>query len=105
MAIEEEGFQVVAEADDVPSLLTGCRRHRPDIILLDLDIDSPRSIRLIEDLLDIDMTMTVIAISEPIDVPSELLLMAGARAYIQKPFTIYDLIDTMRKVIPTLRRG
>ncbi len=95
---------MVAEADDSTSLILACKRHQPDIIILDLDIENSKNIRLIEDILDIDVTMAIVVISEPTHMSSEIVLMAGARAYIQKPFTTYDLIDVMRKVSPLLRK-
>ncbi|NWF96959.1 MAG: response regulator [Candidatus Thorarchaeota archaeon] len=103
MAIEEEGFVTVAEAEDPSSLLMLCDREKPDILILDLELDEPRTLRLIEDILDLDPTIAIVAVSDPRQGYGETALAAGARAYLQKPFSTYDLVDTMRKVAPVLR--
>ena len=103
MAIEEEGFLVVGENDDIASLLATCVSERPDIVLLDLEMEEGKTLRLIEDILDVDPGMAIIAVSDPKEEYGESILAAGARAYLQKPFSTYDLTDIMRKVSPVLR--
>jgi CheY-like chemotaxis protein len=103
MAMEEEGIRVIAEADDRESLLAICTSLQPDMVLLDLDLGEIDTIHLIETVLDIDPLITIIAVSQPCEGFGEKALCTGARAYLQKPFTTYDLLDTIWKVAPILK--
>jgi CheY-like chemotaxis protein len=103
MAVEDAGFIVKGQVTDREDLLTTCQQAHPDMILLDLDIPDVDTIRIIEDLLDINDTLTIIAISKLNEGYGEKALVAGARALIQKPFSTYDLIDILRKVAPVRR--
>ncbi|MFX0108210.1 MAG: response regulator, partial [Candidatus Hodarchaeota archaeon] len=100
MSVEEAGFAVLEEAVDKTELLQSCIRKNPDVVILDLDLPLNESVRLVEDLLDIDPTVSIIAMSDLVEGFSERVLAAGARAFLQKPFSMYDLIDLIRKVAP-----
>ncbi|TFG09486.1 response regulator [Candidatus Thorarchaeota archaeon] len=100
IAIEDEGFQVVGEASSGDELLEKCNEKTPANVILDLDLSEEEGLRLIESILDINSTITVIALSEPGRGLGETAFAAGARAILQKPFTTFDLVDTLRKVAP-----
>lgn len=100
MAIEEAGYDVVAEATDRETLLVSCAMYRPDFVLVDIHLPEVQEARLVEDILDIDPDVAVVIISDPLEGFGETILAAGARAYLKKPFSTYDLIDMVRKVIP-----
>ena len=100
MAIEEAGLSVSGEVADIQSLMIHCAEKKPSIVLLDLHISEKESIRLIEDLIDIDEIVSIIAISDAVEGYSELALASGARAFLQKPFSMYDLLDIIQKVAP-----
>ncbi|MFQ5833181.1 MAG: response regulator [Candidatus Thorarchaeota archaeon] len=103
MAIEDAGFTVIDEVMDRAELLDTCIRKKPDIVLLDLNLTHEESVRLIEDLLDIDTAVAIVAMADLEEGYGEKVLSAGARAFIQKPFSMYDLIDLIRKVAPDKR--
>ena len=100
MALEDGGFDVIGEADDPQSLLVMSQSQNPAVVLIDFNIEHHDLVRLIEDILDIDPIIAVVVISDPIDNISETVLAAGARAFLQKPFSMYDMTDTVRKVKP-----
>lgn len=100
IAIEDEAFQVVGEASSSDELLTKCRNLEPAIVILDLEINEEEGLRLIESILDINPSTTVIALSEPGRGLGESAFAAGARGILQKPFTTFDLVDILRKVAP-----
>ncbi len=100
MALEDGGFEVVAEAGDAKSLLVLSQCKNPAVVLIDFNMKQTELVRLIEDILDIDPVIAVIVISDPIDGVGEMVLAAGARAFLQKPFSMYDMTDTVRKVKP-----
>ncbi len=74
--------------------------QKPSVVLIDFNMESSDLIRLIEDILDIDPVIAIVVISDPINGVGETLLSAGARAFLQKPFSMYDMTDTVRKVKP-----
>jgi DNA-binding NarL/FixJ family response regulator len=100
MALEDGGFDVIGEADDPQDLLIICQSQNPAVVLIDFNLDQIEIVRLIESLLDIDPVIAVVVISDPMDGQGETVLAAGARAYLQKPFSMYDMTDTVRKVKP-----
>ena len=102
MAIEEAGYTVIGEPDNVEDLLAICSSHKIGIILLDLSISDSERMRVIEKILDIDSYISIIAISDFVDDDNDQVLFAGARGFLQKPFSMFDLIDMMKKVEPLL---
>lgn len=100
MALEDAGFDVIGEADDIESLLLISQSNNPAVVIIDFNIEQSDLVRLIEDLLDIDPVIAIVIISDPIDGVGETVLSAGARAFLQKPFSMYDMTDTVRKVKP-----
>ncbi|MCF2138061.1 MAG: response regulator [Candidatus Thorarchaeota archaeon] len=103
LALEDEGFSVVDECTTIEEVLVSAHRHHPDVVLLDLGEDEVSTVRLIEDLLDVDIHMAIIAVSDVDATHGEKLFAAGATAYLQKPFSMYDLVDTIRKVAPVFK--
>ena len=103
MAIEDAGFTVINEVTNQTDLLVACLKKNPDVVILDLELADEDNIRLVEDLLDIDSSVSIIAISDLVEGYTETILAAGARAYLQKPFSMYDLIELIRKVAPDNR--
>ena len=102
MAIEEAGYAVVGEPDNVEDLLAFCSSYKVGIVLLDLSISDSERMRVIEKILDIDAYISIIAISDFVDDDNDQVLFAGARGFLQKPFSMFDLIDMMKKVEPVL---
>ena len=100
MALEDGGFDVIGEADDAQSLLVMSQSKNPAVVLIDFNMEQSKLVRLIEDILDIDPIIAVVVISDPIDGIGEMVLSAGARAFLQKPFSMYDMTDTVKKVKP-----
>ncbi|MFW9960713.1 MAG: response regulator [Candidatus Thorarchaeota archaeon] len=100
MALEDSGFDVVGEAEDRESLLIMCQGNNPSVVLIDFSIEQEALVRLIEDLLDIDPVVAIVVISDLVEGQSETVLAAGARAFLQKPFSMYDMTDIVRKVKP-----
>jgi DNA-binding NarL/FixJ family response regulator len=100
MALEDGGFEVTGEADDAQSLLILSQSKNPAVVLIDFKMEQIDLVRLIESILDIDPVIAIVVISDPLDGVGETVLAAGARAFLQKPFSMYDMTDTVRKVKP-----
>jgi DNA-binding NarL/FixJ family response regulator len=100
MAVEESGFDVIAEANDSDELLAICSSYVVNIVIIDLTLMDEDHIRLIEKILDLNASTSIISVSDYGDGLAEKVLVSGARGYLQKPFSMYDLIDIIRKVAP-----
>lgn len=100
MALEDAGFSSLDEVTSADELLAYCASTTPKLIVMDLDISEVEGIRLIEAILDIVPATGIIAVSDMIGGYSEKALSAGAIGFLQKPFSIYDLVDMLRKVMP-----
>ncbi len=102
MALEDSGLDVIGEAEDAESLLILCQGNNPSVVLIDFNIDQQDIVRLIEKLLDIDPVVAIVVISDLVEGQSETVLAAGARAFLQKPFSMYDMTDIVKKVKPVV---
>lgn len=102
MAVEEAGYAVVGEPDNTDDLLAICSSLKISILVLDLLLSDEERMRLIEKILDVNPNTSIIAVADIVDSFNNQVLVAGARAFIQKPFSMYDLIDMMKKVEPIL---
>ncbi|MGY5871879.1 MAG: response regulator [Candidatus Thorarchaeota archaeon] len=100
MALQDSGFDVIAEADDAEGLLIACKGSSPSVVLIDFNMEQEAIVRLIEKLLDIDPVVAIVVISDLVEGQNETVLAAGARAFLQKPFSMYDMTDIVRKVKP-----
>lgn len=100
MALEDSGFDVIAEAETAESLVIECKGSSPSVVLIDFNMEQEEIVRLIENLLDIDPVVAIVVISDLVDGQNETVLAAGARAFLQKPFSMYDMTDIVRKVKP-----
>jgi DNA-binding NarL/FixJ family response regulator len=100
MALEDNGFDVTGEVDNPQDLLVMCQSQKPAVVLIDFNLDQIEIVRLIESLLDIDPVLALVVLMDPITGQGETILAAGARAFLQKPFSMYDMTDIVRKVKP-----
>ncbi len=100
MALEDSGFDVIAEAETAEGLMIECKGSSPSVVIIDFNMEQEAIVRLIENLLDIDPIVAIVVISDLVDSQTETVLAAGARAFLQKPFSMYDMADIVRKVKP-----
>ena len=103
LSIEEAGYIVVREVSQSTELLVAVSQYEPDIVILDLGLPEVERVKLIESMLDLDSTLAIVTVSSSKDDLGEMVFAAGARAVLQKPFSMYDLIDIVRKVTPVYR--
>jgi len=96
------------EAMDAETGIQMARRHKPDLILMDVHLpkmDGLSATRLIksdEDLKQIPIVaLTALAMPEDL----EKALEAGCDDYVSKPFRIEDLLKTIDQLIDSTDRG
>jgi DNA-binding NarL/FixJ family response regulator len=76
---------VVGEADDAANGLALCRKHRPDIVLLDLNLPDKDGITMADELLAINPDVRILAVStECDDYTLYRVLNSGVHGYVDK---------------------
>jgi DNA-binding NarL/FixJ family response regulator len=95
----EDDMTVVSEAGNSAEAIREVSRHRPDIVLLDVDIPGPRSTDTVAQILSLSPATRVIMLSM-YDGPELLrrLIAAGIRGYLLKSVGGTELISAIRGV-------
>jgi DNA-binding NarL/FixJ family response regulator/tRNA A-37 threonylcarbamoyl transferase component Bud32 len=95
----EADLTVVAEAGDVEGALRLTREHRPQVVVLDLNMPGSSTVDAIPDFLDAAPGCTVLVVTmdgEPSS--ARWALSAGARGYVLKNAAETELVDAVRAV-------
>lgn len=97
--LRDEGFTVVAEADNGKTALELAEQHRPDLVLMDVKMPIMDGITAAEEIgkqqLAPVVLLTAFSQKELVDRATE----AGAMAYVVKPFTPHELIPAIEVAI------
>jgi DNA-binding NarL/FixJ family response regulator len=97
--LQTEANVSVLEVDCGQEALEVCRRARPDLIILDLNLPGPSGLELLRQLVQLDKTVKILVLSmhsEP--VYAAHALQAGARGYISKSATAEEFVEAVRQV-------
>ncbi len=91
--------EVVGEADDVATAVATIRRHRPDVVLLDVHLPSGSGAEVIAALAEEQPDVRYLALSVS-DAPEDVLALvrAGARGYVTKRIDVPDLVAAIEQV-------
>lgn len=91
--------EVVGEADDVDDAVATIRRHRPDVVLLDVHLPSGSGAEVIAALAEELPEVRYLALSVS-DAPEDVLALvrAGARGYVTKRIDVPDLVAAIAQV-------
>jgi DNA-binding NarL/FixJ family response regulator len=99
MALEQEGFAVVAEAADLPSALDAVRAEQPTLCLLDVRLTHGGA-RALPEVGRLSPKTTVVVLADRIDEVQMLtLLREGAAGYLPKHTSAERLGATLRGVL------
>ena len=93
----EEDFHVVAEAGDVPSALRYVRPHRPEVLILDLNMPGEPSLPAIQTVREVSPDTKVVVLTmqnEPAF--AREALRAGAVGYVLKEAADSELVEAVR---------
>jgi two-component system chemotaxis response regulator CheY len=95
--LEDSEFKVVASERDGRRAVERFEEMHPDVVLLDLIMPGQSGVETLAQILEIDPSACVVMISSlgTEDAVHECL-SAGARSFLQKPFTRDDFIAFMR---------
>ena len=100
LILEDHGFDVCADARDGVEAVELAREHRPDLILIDLnlpELDGVEATRRIMDEREVPIVAFTGSSGEGLDRAVE----AGAVAHVAKPFVEIALVETLRGVLAT----
>ena len=93
----EPGFEVVAEAGDVPSALRHVRAHRPRVLVLDLNMPGEASLPAIPSFLESCPETRVVVLTMQNDPGfAREALRAGALGYVLKEAADSELVEAVR---------
>lgn len=93
----EEGFEVVAEAGDLESTGRYVRAHRPQVLVLDLNMPEGSSLPAIPGLLEQSPDTAVVVLTMQSDPAfAREAIRAGARGYVLKQSAGKELVDAVR---------
>lgn len=97
---DEAGFEVVAEADDVDTAKRAVRGHKPDVLVLDLNMPGEPSLPAIPAIAEIapEMSIVVLTMQEEPAFAREALAH-GARGYVLKHAAGAELVDAIRTAV------
>jgi two-component system response regulator NreC len=97
---EEDGFEVVAEADDVESARRYLRGHRPDVLVLDLNMPGESSIEAIPKLRsEFPTTQIVVLTMQNEPAYARSALSAGVLGYVLKESADAELVAAIRSAV------
>ncbi|HYM58975.1 MAG TPA: response regulator transcription factor [Solirubrobacteraceae bacterium] len=93
----EEDFEVVAEAGDVADAMRYVRAHRPDVLVLDLNMPGERSLPAIPRFLEGSPATRVVVLTMQDDPAfAREAMQAGASGYVLKEAADEELVQAVR---------
>lgn len=96
----EQGFEVVAEAEDVESARRYLRGHHPDVLVLDLNMPGEPSIEAIPKLRDeFPATQIVVLTMQNEPAYARSALGAGVLGYVLKESADAELVEAIRSAV------
>jgi DNA-binding response OmpR family regulator len=96
--LEDEGFAVLA-ADDAATALRLAEERRPDVILQDLSMPGSTGEKLIAAYRELPNAGSSIVVVSGRTNLETIAQLAGADAFVAKPFDLTQLVDTVRTVL------
>lgn len=94
------GLQVIGKAKDGRDALDLFRRHQPDFVTMDLTMPNIDGLSCIRSMIAMNSNINILVVSALADEYSGLLaLQYGARGFLQKPFTDYELLQAVKEMM------
>lgn len=92
-------FQVGAEAETGPEAIQICKKHHPDVVIMDIGLPGLNGIETTTEILRHSPDMKIIILSMYDDEHSVVsAIRSGARAFVLKKASDNDLLDALRTV-------
>lgn len=98
--LEQNGFDIVAEAKDGTSAIEQYKKYKPDIVTMDITMPDMDGIKTLEHIKKIDSNAKIIMCTA---MGQQAMVMeairAGAKDFIVKPFEEDQVLEAMQKVV------
>jgi two-component system response regulator NreC len=95
----EEGLEVVATVGDVEAAIRAARGHKPDVLVLDLNMPGGSGVEAIPRIVEASPATRVAVLTMSNDPAlARQALGAGARAYVLKEAAVDELVEAVRRV-------
>lgn len=99
MLDDDAQIEVIAEADNGDAAVQLARQHRPDVVLLDVNMPNVGGVEATRRIKQIDQNIKVLAVSSLSAQPyPSMLLKAGVNGYITKGTPLDEMIRAIKKV-------
>ncbi|NSM10091.1 response regulator [Moraxella bovoculi] len=99
MLDDDAQIKVIAEADNGDAAVQLARHHRPDVVLLDVNMPNVGGVEATRRIKQIDQNIKVLAVSSLSAQPyPSMLLKAGVNGYITKGTPLDEMIRAIKKV-------
>ena len=103
LILEDHGFDVCADARTGIEAVEFAREHRPDLILIDLNLPELDGVEATRRILD-EREVPIVALTGDVAGDSiERAVEAGAVDHVTKPFSVAELVGTLRNVLAKRR--
>ncbi len=103
LILEDHGFEVCADARDGVEAVELAREHRPDLILIDLNLPELDGVEATRRILE-EREVPIVALTGYVAGDSiERAVEAGAVDHVTKPFSVAELVGTLRDVLAKRR--
>lgn len=99
MLDDDAQIKVISEADNGDAAVQLARQHRPDVVLLDVNMPNVGGVEATRRIKQIDQNIKVLAVSSLSAQPyPSMLLKAGVNGYITKGTPLDEMIRAIKKV-------
>ena len=100
MLLENAGVEIVADAGETREILSAVRRTRPDILLLDIDLEKSSGLDLLSPIRAVSPETKIIAFTaDRSEATLRIFWAAGIDGYQLKSMSVHNLIKAMRRVM------
>lgn len=82
--LEDDGYSVVAQADDAKGACSAAKEHRPDVVVLDLVMEGSQGLSTLREILEDEPHQAVLVISSLFDPVVEQEVATLGAWYIEK---------------------
>ena len=97
--LEENGFEVVAEAENGEAAVEKYIAHKPDIVTMDITMPQMSGIEALKAIREYDDKAKVVIVSAMgQEVMVKEAILYGAKSFIVKPYKEEQVIETLRRV-------
>ncbi len=99
-AYNSNDFMLVASANNGLDAVEKFKKHRPDVVTMDLTMPQMDGLECIENLVKIDEEVRILVVSALSDKATGIqALSLGANGFLCKPFSDADLMTALRELV------